>query len=354
MKKILLVFLLLSLLAFPLFGGCTGPVEAETITVGFNHIWPATSFQQVDLFTGYFEMVEDAANGKYIIEPEFYPAGTLLGPGDIYDGVLKGSVDAGCSVVSYTPGLFPVMLTLSQSGIAPPVNADANSRTAWEFYNKFKPKEFEGVKVLYWFATPPAWLHSTSPITKLEDLKGEDVRATGASAKAITAIGGNPVSMPQPDVTISAQKGLVKASVAPFEVLMTYKQAEVFDYSTFIPFFYSEQFYMVMNLDKWNTLPKDLQKAFDSVADEAVSEAGQLWTYGDKRGMDYAQGEPGGHELIYLSDEEAARWIALLKPIRDAYVADLNAKGFPGEEIADEAGKIAEKYNKNTYEPWQP
>ena len=111
---------------------------------------------------------------------------------------------------------------------------------------------------------------------------------------------------------------------------------------------------MVMNLDKWNTLPKDLQKAFDSVADEAVSEAGQLWTYGDKRGMDYAEGSPGGHELIYLSDEEAARWIALLKPIRDAYVADLNAKGFPGEEIADEAGKIAEKYNKNTYEPWQP
>jgi hypothetical protein len=62
--------------------------------------------------------------------------------------------------------------------------------------------------------------------------------------------------------------------------------------------------------------------------------------------MEYAKNSPGGHELIYLSDAEAARWKDAIKPIRDAYIAELKGKGFPGDEIAKTAAQIAEANNK--------
>ena len=43
-----------------------------------------------------------------------------------------------------------------------------------------------------------------------------------------------------------------------------------------------------------------------------------------------------------------------MKPIRHRYVAALNEKGFPGEEIVSEAERIVEKNNQKSYEPWKP
>ena len=332
----------------------SAPAKPETIDIGFAHIWPATHMCHTEQFPRFFKKVEEATKGKYKLNIKYYPVGTLLGGAELYDGVVKGVVDAGCSVPSYTPGRFPVMMTLAQAGLAPPTSSDSGARIVWEFYKKYKPKEVEDLKVLYWYATGPGWLHTKTPVHKLEELKGLDIRATGASAVAIKAVGANPVAMPQGEVYLSAQKGIVKASVAPLEVLQGFKQAEVFDYSTFVPFFYSEQFYMIMNWAKWNRLPKDLQAAFDGVAEAAMKEGGQIWQHIQKLGMEYAKKKPKGHEFINLSKEEADRWVALLETIKKEYIATLNGKGLPGEEIVKEAGKIAEKYNKQKYEPWKP
>ncbi len=347
--------LFFSILAFILIGIWVRPaLPVETIDIGFAHIWPATHMLNTEQFPRFFKMVENATKGKYKLNIKYYPVGTLLGGAELYDGVVKGIVDAGSSVPSYTPGRFPVMLTLSQAGIAPPTSADSAARIVWEFYNKYKPKEVQDLKILYWYATGPGWLHSKTPVHKLEDIKGMDIRATGASAVAIKAVGANPVAMPQGEVYLSAQKGIVKASVAPIEVLQGFKQAEVFDYSTFVPFFYSEQFYTVMNWAKWNKLPKDLQAAFEAVAEDAMKEAGQIWEHIQKLGREYSLKKPKGHQFIILSKEEEARWIKLLEPIKKDYINTLNSKGYPGEEIVKEAGRIAEKYNKLKYEPWKP
>jgi TRAP-type C4-dicarboxylate transport system substrate-binding protein len=357
MKKRVLFGVLAVTLVFLFLGAWATVAPAaspQKIDIGFVHIWPASHMTQAEQFPRFFKKVEAATKGKYILNIKYYPAGTLVGGAEIYDSVVKGIVDAGSSVPSYTPGRFPVMLTLSQAGIAPPTSSDSAARIVWEFYKKYKPKEVEDLKVLYWYATGPAWLHSRTPVRKLEDIKGADIRATGASAVALKALGANPVAMPQPEVYISAQKGIVKGSVAPLEVLQGYKQAEVFDCSTFVPFLYSEQFYTIMNWAKWKALPKDLQAAFDAVAEDGMKEGGQIWQHIQALGMEYAKKKPKGHEFIYLSKEEEARWIALLGGIKGKYIAELNGKGLPGEEIVKEAGKLAEKYNAQKYEPWKP
>ena len=368
MKKLLFILLALTLVALPLFGACAPeeeppppedgeepppPPEPETIKLGFVHIFPATHYSAVDQFPSYFKMVEEATEGKYILDIEYYPVGTLLGGAEIYDGVVKGIADSGQSSFGYNPGRFPVMLTNNQSGIAPPENSDAAAHAIWEFYNKYKPAELEDVKVLYLYATGPGWIHSHTPITSVEDMEGLIIRVTGAGVRGVDAVKGEAVATPMGEVLIAAEKGIIEALVSPAETLEGWKHAEVFHYSTFLPYFYSEFFYMVMNLNTWNSLPGDLQDAFDAVAEDAMKEAGQIWQYQQKHGMDYAIAYDG-HEFLYLSDAEVAKLKVLLEPVRGDYIAELNGLGFPGEEIATDAATITEKYNALTYEPWTP
>jgi TRAP-type C4-dicarboxylate transport system substrate-binding protein len=353
-KKSFFIFLAFATIALLVCGANKGALAKPiNITLGLANIWPASHRCSTDQFPRYIAMVEQAAKGKYKIKLNQYHPGMLLGGKEIFDGVTKGIADMGTSALAYNPGTFPVMEALGQAGIAPPITSNAAALTAWEFYNKYKPKEFAPVKVLYMFATGPGWIHSKIPIRSAEDIKGLSVRATGNTARAITALGGSPIAMPQAEVYLSLQKGITKATIAPIEVLYGWKQAEVTEYSTFFPMGYTEQFYMIMNRDKWNSLPKDLQTAFDAVAEEAVREAGALWQYIQNEGEQYAVKETG-QKLIYLSDEESARITKLLKPIRDNYIKRVNALGLPGEELADEAGRIMKKYNALWYKPYVP
>lgn len=328
--------------------------KTEKITLGFVHPWPVTHFMHADQMPRYFKMVEKAAGGKYALDIKYFPVSTLLGGAEIYDGVVKGIADSGTTSLGWTPGKFPAMLTLNQPGIAPPESSDAAAHTIWEFYRKYKPKEFDDTKVLYVYATGPGWLHTKKPVRTVADMKGLKIRVTGPGIQGVKAVGGEPVAMVMGETYLAAQKGIIDALIGPAETLEGWKHHEVFDYSTFVPHFYSEFFWVGMNLAKWKALPKDLQDAFDAVAEEAMKEAGQIWQFMQKRGADFAKRQTGGHELLYLPEAEVAKLKKLLEPIAGEYAASLKARGLPGEEMVKEAGRIVEKYNKMKFEPWKP
>jgi len=55
------------------------------------------------------------------------------------------------------------------------------------------------VQVLYVHAHGPGILASRKPVTKLEDMAGLKVRATGLSSKIVQSLGGTPLAMSQPE-----------------------------------------------------------------------------------------------------------------------------------------------------------
>jgi len=372
MRKFLLVLLMIVLVSGLIFGGCTkeappptpapptpapptpAPPAPETVKLRFCHVFPSVGFYQEVQFPRYFKIIEEATGGKYVFDIEYFPVGTILGGSEAYDGVINGIVDAASIPVAYTPGRFPVIMTLSQSGVAPAKNCDAAVRTIWEFYEKFKPVEFDEVKILHFYATGPGWIMSNTPITTVDQMKGMKIRVSGSGSLGVQAIGAEPIAMPMGDVYMSAQKNIIEATVEPISCLEMWKHAEVFDYSTYMGYLYSEYFWTAMNLDTWNSLPKDLQEAFDAVASDACNDAGAVWQYYEKHGMEFAAASPGGHEYIYLSDAEVAKLKGMLASVGDQYIAEMNAKGLPGEELVNEAAKIMEKYNKLEYEPFAP
>ena len=88
----------------------------------------------------------------------------------------------------------------------------------------------------------------------------ENPKSHGTSAKVVKALGGTPVAMPMPELYQALQKGCVDGGVYPMEVNKGWKMADVIDYCTLdLPIAYTSTFYVVMNKDKWNSLPKDVQ-----------------------------------------------------------------------------------------------
>ena len=147
------------------------------------------------------------------------------------------------------------------------------------------------------------------------------------------------------DATEALMKGVVDGNLSPTEVLLGFKQAELVDYITMTPFIYNTLFFCVMNLEKWNSLPSDVQKAFDQVNEKWAEKAGKIWDSHMQEGLDYGV-KDNGMEVIELSAEEVARWKALLAPLHDKYIADMTAKGLPGKEVLDWVLKSGEKYSQ--------
>ena len=340
-KKVLFGLVSLALVMLPLASGCA-TTSGPTIELSLAHFWPAEHFLTTEQVPDWIEEIEAATNGRVKITA--YPGQTLLQAPETYDGVVNGIADIGISVFAYNRGRFPLLEAWELPGI-PYVNATAAAVTAWEGYKKFMPAETSDTKVLYLFATGPGHMWTKKPVRTLEDLQGMRIRATGLSAKSLEVLGASPEAMSQPDATEALMKGVVDGNLSPTETLLGYKQAEFVDYITMTPFIYNTLFYCVMNLEKWNSLPEDVQQAFDEVNEKWAEKAGQIWDAHMQEGLDYGLIDHG-MQAIELSAEETARWKALLVPLQDEYVAEAQSQGLPGREVLDEVIRLAEQYSR--------
>ena len=266
-------------------------------------------------------------NGK--VQVTMFYGGTLTPADKCYDGVAKGISDVGFSVLSYTMGKFPLCEVLDLP-LGSKTAATA-TRLVNDFYNKFKPKELDEVKVMYLHAHGPGIVHTKKPVRTLEDLKGMKIRATGTTAKVAGALGATPVAMPMSDAYDAISRGVAEGVVCPMEALQGWKLGEVIKYTTQnYGSAYNLVFFVVMNKNKWNSLPPDVQKIIDQVNEEWIVKQGQTWDEIDKLGMDFALKQ--GDTLIPLSKEEDAKWAKATQPLFDEYVKEKTAKGLPAEE----------------------
>jgi TRAP-type C4-dicarboxylate transport system substrate-binding protein len=324
MKRILLVSVtvLLSLMWL-----VSSPIYAQekVITLKLANFFPPDNKISV-VMDQWCKEIEKRTKGSVKITQ--FTGGTLTPPTQTYISVVRGVADVGLSFAGYTMGRFPLTEVLDlplgyKSGYV-------GTKLANEFYKKFKPKEFDEVKVLFFTTSPPHMLFAKKPVRNLEDLKGLKIRSTGTSAKVVQALGGAPVAMPMSEAYDALSKGVAQGIIGPYEPMKGFKLAEVVNHSTEYGTAYVNVNYIVMNKDKWNGLPANTQKIIEEINDEWVEKMGKLWDELDKEGKDVFI-QKGG-KVTALSREENARWEARLRPILDDYVNSMKSKGLPGDE----------------------
>jgi TRAP-type transport system periplasmic protein len=329
MKKQLGVGLVLSVFMVGFcFGFVPGLFAAEPqFKLNYANFFPAPS-PHSQLAEQYGKEIEKRTNGR--VKITFFHGGTLAPAAQIYDNTVQGIADMGFSVLAYTRGKFPLTEVIDLPlGLKNGVTA---TRLINAYYDKFHPKEFDEVKVMYLHAHGPGLLHLTKKhVTKLEDLKGLKIRATGLSAKIVQALGAAPVGTTMPETYDALRTGVAEGALAPFMALKDFRWGELCSYSVEnYGSSYSVGFFVVMNKNKWNALPPDIQKIFTQVNEEYKEKVGALWDSTDKDGIEFAKSK--GVKLVPLSKEEDARWAKAVRPLLDTYVEDMKKKGLPGDQ----------------------
>lgn len=329
---VLVCFGLLSLFAYlP-----TAAAQNKPITLRFSESAFPGTHKMALLMADWCKEAEKRTEGR--VKIDFFPGGVLAPAPQVYDSVKKGIADMGDTFASYTKGRFPFIETIDLPyGYK---SSKMGTLATNEFFKKFKPKEFDDVKIMFFYTAGPQILITKKPVSTLEELKGMKIRSTGTSAKIVEHLGAAPVGMPMGDAYDALSRGVVNGVVAPTEVLKGWKLSEVLNSCTYYGASHVNAAMIFMAKNKWNMIsPKD-QQAIEALNTEWIEKVYKHWDSADKEGVD-ALVQKGG-KVIQLSAQEQEKWKALLRPILDEYKKELNAMGLPGEE----AVKFCQDYMK--------
>lgn len=271
--------------------------------------------------------VKEKSDGNLKIQ--FFNPNTLCPPKEANAALMSGAADMILTPAQMSArGKFPVssvaLLPFMASG------AESGSLAVLELYNKYPEmqKEYESMKMLWQWVSAPFEVHtSKKQVKSLEDLKGLKLIAwTGDLAKIITELGANPVETTPHDTYLSLQRGMADGVICPIAPMKAYKISDVTNFHTIVGVL-TTHFYAGVNLDKWNSLPADMQQVLLETTGEKMTKLSGK-TLDDGSAKDTKWMTEKGHTFFTLSEEERKRWQTKVQPIVDQWIVKMEGKGF--------------------------
>jgi TRAP-type C4-dicarboxylate transport system substrate-binding protein len=327
MKKFsfVLVFTVFALLTA---GAFVAPAQAQekALKLRYSNFFPPVH-PISKLSEAWCREVEKRTSGR--VQISYFPGNTLTPPMQTYDSTVKGIADIGQSLLAYAPGRLPLSEVLSlplayTSGYQATMLANA-------YYRKFRPKEFDDVKVMYLHAADPGLFSTKKVIASVEQLKGMRIKCNTETAEICKALGVAPLTVPITETYDAIQKGLSEGVFLPIEALKGWRFGEVVkvtleNYAVA----YSPSMFVIMNKDKWNAISKADQQAIEKINEEWIEKQALLWNKLSKESKEWAAQK--GVKFIKATKEEEARTAEKMKPVFAKYVSDMKAKGLPGDQ----------------------
>ena len=280
------------------------------------------------------ERVTAMSGGRLTIK--VHGAGELVPAMGVFDAVRDGSAEMGHSASYYWKGKHPAtpFFTAVPFGLtAQELNSWVNfggGQELWdELYGEFGIKPLpcgnSGTQMAGWFR---------KEINSLDDIKGLKIRAPGLAGEVMQRIGATPVQMPVGEVFTSMQTGALDAAdwVGPYNDLTfgLHKVAKYYYYPGWQE--PGAMLELMINKEKWDALPEDLQAIVKSAAEAENQHIYDEFTARNAEALKQLVDEHGV-ELRRLPDEVLQ---ALEKTSQEA-VEDLVAGN-------DQARRIYESY----------
>src|SRR5512147_137485 len=158
---------------------------ADAVKLKLANYFPPTHMNSV-MMGKYCEELNKKLAGK--AEVTQYTGSTLLSAPKMAAGVAAGIADIGLSNLSYTRGRFPVMEIMELPHGFP--SAWIAGHVANDFYDKYKPKDFDSYQVLMLSTSPINVVQTLNkPVKSLDDIKGLKLRGTGRLGDIVKALG---------------------------------------------------------------------------------------------------------------------------------------------------------------------
>ena len=292
---------------------------AQTINLRFQSTWPAK-----DIFHEYAndfaKKVNDMAGNR--VKIEVLPAGAVVAPFQLLEGVAKGTLDGGHGVVAYHYGKNSA---LALWGSGPGFGMDPNMLLSWHYYGGgkelldeiYKAINIDVVSYLYGpMPTQPfGWFKK--PIARVEDIKGTKFRTVGLAVDMYTDMGAAVNPLPGGEIVPALDRGLIDGAefnnassdrVLGFPDVVKNCMLQSFHQST-------EQFEILFNRGKFNGLPAEVK----SIIDYAVqaSSADMSWKAVDRNSKDYIELKKAGVNFYKTPDAVLRAQLASWDKIMD-------------------------------------
>ncbi len=316
--------------------------RAQTFTFRFQSTWPSKDIFHE--FAGDFvKKINDMSGGRLKIE--LLPSGAVVRAFDLLDAVNKGTLDGGHGVVAYWYGKNSAVALW---GSGPSFGMDANQVLAWHYYGGgkqildeiYKSLNMNIVSYLYGpMPTQPfGWFKK--PITKAEEVKGMKFRTVGLAVDMYTAMGVAVNPLPGGEIVPALDRGLLDGAefnnassdrllgfpdVSKVCMLQSFHQS-------------SEQFEILFNKTKYDTLPADLKAIIDYAVQ--ASSADMSWKAADRYSQDYVNLRTKDGVSFYKTPD------AILRTQLDVWDKMLEAKSAENphfKKVADSMKAFAER-----------
>jgi tripartite ATP-independent transporter DctP family solute receptor len=275
--------------------------------------------------------VETLSKGRAKIE--VYPAGQLFSAKDYPTAVPGGAIDMAQCALAQWSGLVPLITTLDL-----PLFYDGLPHV-WRVLDaepgEVLNKDFEkvGVKNLFWMQDTSLGFASKVPLRKLEDWRGKRIRAySELTSHTIKALGAAPAFLGGGEVYMALQRGTVEGAITGVNAMYDRRYSEVTKYVV-EPGFSFAVYGALINLKKWNELPKDIQEILLAAGKET-----QEWGRKEVQKVEtelLEELKKQGMEIYFLPKEEKARWRAACKPAYDVVSGKTGERGRKILEFAD-------------------
>jgi TRAP-type transport system periplasmic protein len=348
MRGFILAAVLISAL---ILAGCSsipGSAAAEkTWDLKYSTEQSRTSYYHIYGHVPYARSIEKATNGR--VKITIYDSQTFMKSDQIWESVSASTIDMGW----LSTGLYPGMFSFAEASTLPFIFPDAatGARVTWQIFEKYPEiqAKFKGVKVLAAWTTEPYFIVSRSKFYKtLEDFQGQKIRIPGGPPiDFIKAMGASPMVMSMPDCYLNLQRGVFDAMPVPAEAFIGFKLFEAAPYVTYIPTVAMYQA-VILNLDTWNSFPKDIQDQIMSVSGETASVTMSRDVFDKARTeMKDLLAKAGGSIQEYtVPPEEARKWIEKGgKPVWDNWVRTQKADGLTAaQQILDDTQSLVRQY----------
>jgi TRAP-type transport system periplasmic protein len=353
-KSLISIAVIVSILAVALLSAC-GPSAAAPAasapaaapagqkTYEFKFANPYTETD--DMFLGVKYMIEQLdkrTNGK--VKVTAFHNQTL---GKVSDHLTM--LDTGITDIAMVmPDMFnkvfatPAMFIIGSLGI--PDSKALVMEMAYSLYNSgLMAKDFSNYKLLFFEGTDAAGFGFKSKVTNLAELQKLKVRtAPGAFTDCVKALGASPVSIPAGDVYMALDRGTADALVSMPGSFFNWKMQEITKYWCSAPVGIGVNLF-VMNKDKWNSLPADIQVTWEQINNET------RYAYLDAMDKLYpstaARFTEKGMTMYTLDSAEQAKWTQLMQPVLASYTDTYQAQGFPIKEASAKIKQVLARYN---------
>lgn len=279
--------------------------------------------------------VEKRTKGR--VKFEFYPGKELYGYLGGIDAAVAGTVEMGLTSIGHWGGYNKVFLCTDFFLLLEDNDHWFRARDAIHpilsaLYEK------QNVKVLHYAAYSEGVIGSRKPIKNLRDMKGMKIRAPVPGAlNSIKGWGAVPTRIAAAEMYDALSKGAIDAIVTGWGSHYARKLYEVEDY--FVGPIWQTIWVAFMNLKKWNSLPKDIQKVMREVSKETEPLSLQLTKSSDE--MYKAKLREVGRTIKILTPEEKKLWGKPLKPVYDKWIEQCAKAGY-----GREARQIMEAFTK--------